>query len=430
MTSDRTDASDDQPQPTNEDPAAWRAYWLARGLEWRTDPEINGKRKDELATRRAITPDPERDEYPFKDEKLNRSDVEWLLATHDDERGPVGEMEEDRQGLDLRNASLRQTDLSHLPLRATCLEGADLWKARLEGAFLGRAHLEGASLHEAHLEGADLGDAHLEGASLLGAHLEGAYLSKAHLEGAFLGDAHLEGKKMDPNNLARLRSWKKDFPERLSPANLRGAFFDMGIDLSGISLADTEHVSPKLADVRWNGVNLAVVNWKEVYELGDEHDAVDLEDYEAAVRANRQLAIALREQGINEVADRFFYRSQVLQRKVFRLQRQWKDYLLALFSWSLAGYGYRPWWTLGWYLGVVFVCGWLYYFLGIIYSDSQAHQLSLLESFVISVIAFHGRGFWGFPLNDLQSVAAVQAFLGLGIEIAFIVTFTQRFFGK
>jgi hypothetical protein len=47
------------------------------------------------------------------------------------------------------------------------------------------------------------------------------------------------------------------------------------------------------------------------------------------------------------------------------------------------------------------------------------------------VIAFHGRGFWGFPLNDLQSVvAAVQAFLGLGIEIAFIVTFTQRFFGK
>jgi hypothetical protein len=133
---------------------------------------------------------------------------------------------------------------------------------------------------------------------------------------------------------------------------------------------------------------------------------------------------------MNEVADRFFYRSQVLQRKVFWLQPQRKEYLFSLFSWVLAGYGYRPWWTLGWYVGVVLVCGLLYYLAGVTDPDPR-HQLTVLEAFTTSVIAFHGRGVFASSLNDMQSVvAAVQAFLGLGIEIAFIVTFTQRFFGK
>jgi phosphopantetheinyl transferase len=38
-----------------------------------------------------------------------------------------------------------------------------------------------------------------------------------------------------------------------------------------------------------------------------------LPEYEAAVRANRQLAVVLRNQGLNEVADRFAYRAHVLQ---------------------------------------------------------------------------------------------------------------------
>jgi hypothetical protein len=46
-----------------------------------------------------------------------------------------------------------------------------------------------------------------------------------------------------------------------------------------------------------------------------------LELYRAAVRANRQLATALRDQGLNEDADRFGYRAQVLQRRVLRRQR-------------------------------------------------------------------------------------------------------------
>jgi hypothetical protein len=53
---------------------------------------------------------------------------------------------------------------------------------------------------------------------------------------------------------------------------------------------------------------------------------------------------------------------------------------------------------------------------------------------VFSLTAFHGRGF--FPgehisLRDpLAVLAAAEAVIGLLIEISFIATFTQRFFGS
>jgi hypothetical protein len=160
-----------------------------------------------------------------------------------------------------------------------------------------------------------------------------------------------------------------------------------------------------------------------VNELGDERYAEGLEDYKEAVRANRQLAVALRGQGITEVADRFAYRAQVLQRKVYRLQRQTGRCLLSLFSSVIAGYGYRPMWTLGWYVGVIFVCALLYYLFG--------NEMSLADAFIGSVTAFHGRGLFNADLNNWQgAVASVEAFFGLVIEIAFIVTFTQRYFGR
>jgi hypothetical protein len=47
--------------------------------------------------------------------------------------------------------------------------------------------------------------------------------------------------------------------------------------------------------------------------------------------------------------------------------------------------------------------------------------------------AFHGRGFLAdqFKPGDPQAfVAAFEAFVGLIIEVTFIATLTQRFFGK
>ena len=52
--------------------------------------------------------------YPFRGMKLSRADVEWLLATHENGRGPVNwsdEGQRGRKGLDLRGADLCQVDL-------------------------------------------------------------------------------------------------------------------------------------------------------------------------------------------------------------------------------------------------------------------------------------------------------------------------------
>src|SRR5437763_9987072 len=76
-------------RPTNDDKEAWKAYWKTQGQSWRTEPEIDEIRQKFLAERRSITPDIEQGIYPFKDIKLNRAEVEWLLATHENGRGPV-----------------------------------------------------------------------------------------------------------------------------------------------------------------------------------------------------------------------------------------------------------------------------------------------------------------------------------------------------
>jgi hypothetical protein len=59
--------------------------------------------------------------------------------------------------------------------------------------------------------------------------------------------------------------------------------------------------------------------------------------------------------------------------------------------------------------------------------------LSPLGSVVFSMTSFHGRGFFpgGIGLDDpLTVVAALEAFIGLLIEVTFIATLTQRLFGK
>src|SRR2546421_4787418 len=109
------------PRPSPEDTEGWKAYWQAQDQPWRTEPEIDMKRQEELTQRRAVVPDIEKGIYPFKDVKLNRADVEWLLSTHESGgiRGPVDwsdESQREREGLDLRGADLRQVNLDGLPL--------------------------------------------------------------------------------------------------------------------------------------------------------------------------------------------------------------------------------------------------------------------------------------------------------------------------
>src|SRR6266571_9277125 len=97
-------------RPTGDDRAARRNFWEQSGQSWRTEPEISEERQKYLSERRAIMPDIEKGIYPFKEIKLDRADVEWLLSTHENGRGPVDwsdESQRDRKGLDLRGALLQ-----------------------------------------------------------------------------------------------------------------------------------------------------------------------------------------------------------------------------------------------------------------------------------------------------------------------------------
>jgi len=149
------------------------------------------------------------------------------------------------------------------------------------------------------------------------------------------------------------------------------------------------------------------------------------------------LATVLRGQGLNEDADRVFYRAQFLQRQVLRRQRH---YPAAVGSWLLdliSGYGYKPVRSIATYVLVVLAFAAAYFALSnvalIPSLPSHSSPLAWYEALVLSVSSFHGRGLFptGLSLGDpIAILAAFEAIIGLLIEITFIATFTQGFFAR
>jgi hypothetical protein len=104
------------------------------------------------------------------------------------------------------------------------------------------------------------------------------------------------------------------------------------------------------------------------------------------------------------------------------------SYLFSGFLDILAGYGYKPVRSILWYFVII---------IGFAFAYSVFGHLSIIpDALVFSLTSFHGRGF--FPglgnaaslHNPLIVLAAVEAVIGLFIEISFIATFTKRFFGS
>lgn len=289
-------------RPANDARKAWVEYWKNLGQPWRTEPEIDVERKKYLEELRSIDIDVDKGIYPFDGIKLSRADVEWLLATHDNGLGPVVDWRVKsypaRWGLMLWYVDLRAVNLTKLPMGSIGLMNA---------------HLEKADLHEAHLEGANLSKAHLEWSGLYWTHLEGTNLAEAHLGGA-------------------------DFFE---------SFFSDTTRLRDVVLTDQEVGEVSFPNVHWGDVNVTEVDWSSLSVLGDERKALRAVDdkrrkrykkvnltyyFQTATRSYRQLAVVLRNQGLNEEANRFAYRAQLMQRKVFWYQRKILRYLGSLSS--------------------------------------------------------------------------------------------------
>jgi uncharacterized protein YjbI with pentapeptide repeats len=314
---------------------------------------------------------------------------------------------------DVLGAQTQRELLGPLMKPPTRYHDLDLSALHLEGANLVGVHLERAILSEAHLEGVLLYEAHLQGASLIQTHLAQANLGWVHLEGADLSETDLQGADL---------SWAfMDRTTVLRRPKLSGAF---------------------LSRTHWADADLTEVEWSHLPELGDElyarqrvdilgdmkDPATRLVEYQQAVQANRSLSIALQNQGMNEDADRYAYRARRLQRTVLLRQGHWGSWLFSLVLDGLAGYGYRPGRSVVAYVELICAFAVAYLALG----GAGGHSLTWNEGLVISLTAFHGRGFFAtafHPGDPQAALAAGEAVLGLLLEIIFIATFTQRIFG-
>ncbi|GCE31377.1 hypothetical protein KDA_68610 [Dictyobacter alpinus] len=127
-------------------------------------------------------------------------------------------------------------------------------------------------------------------------------------------------------------------------------------------------------------------------------------------------------------AARFTYQGQTLQRKIRWHERAFGRWFFSLFLALLTGYGYHMWRIIMAYLLIIALCTAAYFSIGIYYPP----HLTLLQAFLESVTAFHGRVFYELFTPDTPQiwVTALEAIAGLVLESVFIAMLTQRFFGK
>jgi hypothetical protein len=97
----------------------------------------------------------------------------------------------------------------------------------------------------------------------------------------------------------------------------------------------------------------------------------------------------------------------------------------------IVGYGYRVGRALMVYICTILAFAGVYFAIGqTLYSRGP---ISPLEALIVSIIAFHGRGFFPstFFVGDPQAeVGAFEAVIGLVVEITLVAAFTRRAFGR
>lgn len=374
--------------------------------------------------------------------KAHLENAELRGATLD---GAVGDLAH------LECANLVSADLRRASFYGAFLQGADLDRSQLDEAHFNEAHLDGANLWRVTFTNAQLNRASLAGAFMVNSHLQGANLTGVFVGGMAAPEETMKDlvRRVTPESIEAVQKWCPGFPNGYRPADMRRLQFDASTTLDILDLGKGKHGSPSIADIRWNGANLTVIEWSGVERLGDERyarrpDGGDrhpdrkrtLQNYRVAVRAYRQLTTELEAQGLSEDAARFSYRAQVLQRDVFRRERKFGAYLFALLIALLAGYGYRLRRILIAYAVIVSVFAAGYLFTGHILASPSLTGQSLiqgvLDGFQISLNAIHGRVFFvQFGLDTVQSwLATAESIVGIVIEGVFVAMLIQRFFGR
>jgi len=306
---------------------------------------------------------------------------------------------------------------------------AQNWTGDVEGDGKERANLSRADLHGAMLSGVHLHAADLSGAYLKEANLSAAQLRRANLTDARLNEANLAGADLIRANL----SGTNLFMANLRGANLLEARMDVATALIVVAL--DSHT--KVLDVAWNSVRLGQVDWEQAPSLGDEEYIAKAKGHRdraqacrRAARAYGGLAIALRAQGLLIPASRYRLREQQLERQAAFWDGKPLTWLFSCLLSLVAGYGERPARIFGAYLLIVSGFAAAYYTFG----TGSGLIPGPVDALVFSVTSFHGRGF--FPNENiglhhpLTILAALEAVVGLFIELILIATFSRRFLGN
>jgi hypothetical protein len=128
-------------------------------------------------------------------------------------------------------------------------------------------------------------------------------------------------------------------------------------------------------------------------------------------------------------ASRYRLRGQRLERLALRLQHKPFAWLFSALLDLVSGYGERPARTGLAYLVIILGFAGMYFALG----QQVGPALPPLGALVFSVTSFHGRGFFPRSIPSLTDplviVSALEAVIGLFIELIFIATFSRRFLG-
>jgi hypothetical protein len=199
----------------------------------------------------------------------------------------------------------------------------------------------------------------------------------------------------------------------------------------------------RLLDVAWNGAILVNVPWHQVPRLGDEADIKNASTRKERVRAYRDaarayfgLAKALEAQGLTAPALRYRRRQHRLERAAHLRSFNLLPWIFSCALNIISGYGDRPLRAFGVYLAVILAFAGIYFGITtpgspIFFSGSQPLQLH--EAVVFSLSSFHGRGFFPSTIglgDPVAIVAALEAVVGLFIELVLIATFTRRLFER
>jgi len=387
-------------------------------------------RKDELEAAYLANVHGHGERPPYSGVEIRtRGELDWIIEQRV-WRGEASRHDENR--VDLRGAILKGTALNDVYLRNAQLDNADLFYAGLSGAYL-----EGATFSSATLERADLSGAILERADLRNAVLRRAVLLNANLVRANLQGANLNRAKAGNANLTRADLRDADCRDAdLRGTVLVGVLMDGETNLANV-LIDNQ---TKLGGINWADVRLAHLRWDHVVSLGDEPDFSHRRNwhktprersvmYRKAQRTYHALEVALRQQGLSTIASTYRLGERRMERKALYQERRFGSWLLSTLLNVIAGYGERPRRAVFAYLGVILAFMGAYLFVSRI-EGQEFQPLQLHQALILSIISFHGRGFFE-PVpkvgNPISMVAALEAIVGLVIEITFIVTFTRRF---